>query len=282
MSKVNEGTEESATSLSIVVTSYGREDSLKRLIESCRREFTQLKYEVVVVSSDPEGSSKIDWLRQQPDVNSIEARDRPYGSPRAKSLYYYENLGISRARGNFILVTNDDTSIEAGTQEAFTEAQMQFDVIVFPTEIDDKSLGKRAPVIGAVLAGTIARPIFLLDFAAIHKSIYQSIGPMDESLDWYGGGVDRGVKCALVHDLRLGVLRAGGLAHTLELENRTPPHADFDLRYLSRKWAKFEEENRQVKILWSEPYVKSRIPDWVLRKVWPTVSRFWSGLRKKN
>ena len=267
--------------LSLVVTSYGREEPVKRLIESCQREFTELEYEIVVVSSDPIDSPKLAWLRAQPKVNSVEVGDRPHGAARARSLYFYENLGISEAMGEFILVTNDDTTIEPGTQAAFLDQCVSADVVVFPTEIDDATHGKRAPVIGEVQQNSDVRPIFLLDFAAIRREIYKEIGPMDEGLDWYGGGVDRGVKCALLPTVRHTVLSAGGLKHSLELENRTPPHANFDLRYISTKWQTYVEEQSDVGISFYEPHVESRIPDWMLRKVWPKVSRLWLDARSR-
>jgi hypothetical protein len=198
--------------------------------------------------------------------------DRNPGKPRARSLYYYENVGLQLANGEWILITNDDTRIEVGTGNEFEKLRNNYDVIALPSEIDNKSLGKRAPILGTMVSEGEPRPILLLDFALIRAKCYQQIGPMDENLDWYGGGLDRGIRISLIQGIRQVIMKEGGLTHELLYENRRPPHAHFDFKYLRAKWESFQMENTSVQINVSFQD-KTIFPIWFLKHIWPKVSQ---------
>ena len=260
--------------ISFVVCTFMRLDPLKRLIRSIRSEFSDIRYEVVVVASDSLESEKCIWASRQEDVLLLPIGDRQEGQKRQKSLYYYENLGLQSSSGEWILVTNDDTEFEAGSAQGFLEMSEAHDVIIIPAELDDSALGKRAPVVGEATVDDDVRPIFLLDFAFIRRSIWDVMGPSDESLDWYGGGGDRGIKVALMNEVRVGVLTKGGLTHHLELENRTPPHALPDSDYLVDKWARYAKEEQNVRLEFFGKIPKKSLPWFWYKRVWPILERF--------
>ncbi len=238
---------------SVVVSSYKRFEHMKSLLESVRSEFRQGEFELIAVCSDPLNSPKILWLAEQSDVRLIALGDREEGKPRAKSLYVYENLGIEAASGDWILITNDDTVLECGPRDALLSASGDADVIVFPTEIDDSSLGKRAPIIGRVTDGDYESDVPLLDFAAFHRDVFREIGGADENFDWYGRGADMGIRVALSRKFKVATLANGGLKHKLVLEARRPPHPAYDFEYLQIKWRDYQSSNPNVRIdLWGQ------------------------------
>jgi hypothetical protein len=227
----------------------------------------------VVVASDLPDSEKCRWAREQPDLTLKCVGDRAPGQRRKKSLYFYENIGISAATGDWILITNDDTEIMAGVQEGLLRQGGHSDVLVVPAEIDNPSLGKRAPVIGQITKNGQAKDLYLLDFAFIRTDLLIAIGPADESFDWYGAGADRSILISLIDGTRVDVLAIGSLTHHLEIENRTPPHFHPDFEHLRSKWRKYSKENPGVSItIYGEP--KNRlIPLWWFRSIWPLL--YW-------
>jgi hypothetical protein len=181
-------------------------------------------------------------------------------------------LGIQKASGDWIFITNDDSEFDIGTVDCFLEMANEHDVLVLPAELDDSSLGKRAPVIGHLTENGKRVELVLLDFAFIKSSILETIGPSDENLDWYGAGVDRAIRVALLPDSRVGILSSGGLTHHLDLENRTPPHSYLDLKYLDDKWGSFAESRKGLEIDFGSK-LKSRIlPLFWYTKVWPSLA----------
>ena len=259
--------------LSIVVCTYKRLEPLKRLILSIRREFAEIDYEIVVVASDSYDSQKCIWASRQEDVLLLPLGDRRKGQKRQKSLYYYENLGLDASTGEWILVTNDDTEFEPGSAKSFLEMSQWHDVIVIPAELDDPTLGKRAPVVGEAIVNAEVRPIFLLDFAFIRRSIWDAMGPSDELLDWYGGGGDRGIKVSLMNNVKLGVLAQGGLTHHLEIENRTPPHALPDSDYLVEKWVRYSKLEKDISFNFFGAIPKKSLPLFWYKSIWPILER---------
>lgn len=267
--------------VSFIVCTYARDTHFKKLIGSIRDEFQGIDYEIVAVMSDPADSEKAIWAGAQHDVRAIVLADRPTASrTRTRSLYYYENIGLRASRGDWILITNDDTTVDKGTASSFMESKEFADVIVVPAHIDDPKLGKRAPVLGSVIGPDIEQDVYLLDFAFIRSSVYRAIGPMDEKLDWYGAGLDRGISCALLNGCRQVVLKNGGLSHDLAYENRNPPHASFDFEYLRKKWDEFFHDNPSYQLSLFMPLGHSRLPVWYRRFVAPKISAFVRFARK--
>ena len=267
--------------ISFIICTYAREAHFKKLVASIRDEFQGIEYEIVAVMSDAADSEKALWAGAQHDVRAIVLADRPSESrSRSKSLYYYENIGIRESLGDWILITNDDTTVDKGTASSFMESKDYADVIVVPAHIDDPNLGKRAPILGSVIGPDMEQDVYLLDFAFIRSSVFRAIGPMDEKLDWYGAGLDRGLSCALLNGCRQVVLKNGGLSHDLAYENRNPPHASFDFEYLKNKWDEFFRDNPSYQLSLVSPLGQSRLPVWYRRLVAPRISAFVRFARK--
>jgi glycosyltransferase involved in cell wall biosynthesis len=227
--------------LSVVVTTYGREANLFRLIESFRDSCREIELEMVVVSSDLPQSEKILGLESYDFVKVICLGDRGAGQPRKRSLYFYENLGIQEATGDWVLITNDDTWLSGDFEKAFIEQSNSADVLVLPAIIDNPALGFRVPVIGTLGSEESTAELLLLDFAIFRSSVLKEIGPADEGLDWYGRGADMSIRCALLGK-KMAPLQGVYLQHSLEAENRTPPHYAFDFSYLNQKWSHLERK----------------------------------------
>jgi glycosyltransferase involved in cell wall biosynthesis len=259
--------------VSFIVCTYGRDASYRRLINSIRNTFKVVDYEIVTVASDDPTSEKCIWASQQKDIKLICVGDRKPNEKRKKSLYFYENIAIEAASGDWLFITNDDTEFTAGSESGFIEKTDVFDVIVAPAEIDDPALGKRAPVIGTLQKGTVSRELMLLDFAFIKSTVMERIGPADENLDWYGGGVDRSILVGLQDNVEVGVLSKGGLTHHLELENRTPPHSIPDFHYLAKKWKTFQAENPDTVIDIEGGSTTLEFPMWFYKRIWPILSK---------
>jgi GT2 family glycosyltransferase len=265
--------------ISVVVSSYKRFDHIKALIESFRNEFLPGEFEVVAVCSDMPDTEKALWLTRQSEVNAIFVGDRKEGQPRAKSLYVYENIGIKSAKGEWILITNDDTIVEPGTREAFHKATSLGQVVVFPTEVDDPSMGKRVPIIGEVLRNGHRNEIPLLDFAAFHRDVFEELGGADEAFDWYGRGADMGVRVVLSQKFDIVSLDSGGLTHKLVLEARRPPHPARDFSYLETKWRQYQESQPETRISFFGPSLAGKGETFYTKRVWPGLNALRLFLR---
>lgn len=222
--------------LSIVVTTYGRDSSIRRLVESCEKFLNNLVFEIVVVASDDASSEKVKWLSSVPSVNLVCVGDRKAGQPRQESLYFYENIGIQKSTGDWIFIINDDSEISESMEKRFLEQREQADILVVPAHIDNPSLGHRTPIIGSLETASGRHPLYLLDFAIFKRSTLDEIGPADEGFDWYGRGADMSISAALLGK-KVMPLAETYLNHYVEAEQRNPPHFAHDFMYLKRKWS---------------------------------------------
>lgn len=255
--------------LSVVVTTYGREANLVRLIESFQNSCREIELEMVVVSSDSPQSEKILGLERYDFVKVICLGDRGPGQPRKRSLYFYENLGIQEATGDWVLITNDDTWLSGDFEAAFTAQSKSADVLVIPAVIDNPDLGFRVPVIGKLRSESGTAELLLLDFAIFKRSVLREIGPADEGFDWYGRGADMSIRCALL-GVKMAPLFGVKLEHSLESENRTPPHYAFDFFYLNQKWSHLEKRGGSVYLNLDGPKVSHGMVMYA-KYLWPVV-----------
>lgn len=268
--------------LSIVVSSYGRFEYIRDLVIACAENLQSLDYEIVAVTSDPADSEKNIWLSMQPRVNLIAVADRVPGKKRKRSLYFYENLGLKAAKGDWILINNDDTTVSEDLASAFIEQRNEAEILVIPTEIDDAALGRRAPIIGKIVTQSHDNALYLLDFAFFHKSVFQTIGYADEGLDWYGRGLDMSIRVSLyAPEMRVKPLARGHLVHHLASENRTPPHYAVDFGYLDRKWKSVFKEYPQLRLELFDWGKGLRLPKLYLFYIWPILRKAKSGLLGK-
>ena len=194
--------------------------------------------ELVVVSSDKEETEKIAWLREQSDVRLVSVADRDEFNKRQQSLYFYENLGLEAATGQFIFIANDDGyfSSNAGT-ELVAAIKLGGDIFVAPSYIDSSSHGLVTPEIGKIeFSKHDSSTLFLLDFAFFKREVFDVIGLADERFDWYGRGADMSIRASLARLSVRTLGEDGAFIHQLEEENRNPPHPTQDFRYLKQKW----------------------------------------------
>jgi len=231
--------------LSVVVSTYGRTEHIKSLVESVASNCPNENYEIVVVSSDAPDSPKIDWLQRQQNLRIIAADMRT--GPRLKSLYYYENLGIKAATGDWIFVTNDDTKLDPYFYADLLPYQ-NFDILAVKGHLAEPGLGQRFPVIGTLRrpGETESSPLYLYDFTVIRPWVYKAVGYLDEQIDWFGKGWDLSLKCEFVayalgarikYDTNLCV------EHVIAPEGRTPPPCGRDFNYIKAKWDRWCQEN---------------------------------------
>ena len=252
--------------LSIVVTTYGRIEHIKRLVEGCEKYLSGISFEIVVVASDDQASEKIHWLSTRPKVKLICVGDRKPGQPRQRSLYFYENLGIQASTGEWVFIINDDSEISASLQESFIAQRFDADILVVPAHIDNRSLGHRTPVIGTLDNGQGPEPLYLLDFAMFKRSVLNEIGPADEGFDWYGRGADMAISAALLNK-KVVPMTGTYLNHFVELEQRNPPHYAHDFLYLKKKWRGLLKSSR----LKFETPLPSIMTLFYAKYIWPAV-----------
>lgn len=229
--------------VSIVVATYDRLDHFRKLVESIRAAFPKEAYEIIAVSSDPTHGEKMEWMVAQPDINVVQAGTRMPGEPRKGSLYAFENIGLKMATGEWIFVTNDDTEFDPFFYTVFVPMADKWDVIMVNGHLGDVGLGCRTAVIGDITPpGGFTRPLYLYDFTIIRKSVYETIGYLDENLDWFGKGFDLAMACETIpapfspricygSDLKVN--------HTIAAENRRPPHYARDFQFATNKWKLF-------------------------------------------
>lgn len=228
----------SSKEISIVVSSYGRLHCIQRLVESARRVFPEDAYEIIAVCSDLPTSDKVKWLDAQPDVVYVQADIRT--THRLKSLYAYENIGIKLALGEWVFVTNDDTEFDDNFYHSFAVCRDAADVIIVAGHIGEMSLGCRTAIIGTVTKpGCKPENLYLYDFTLIKRRVYKEIGYLDENLDWFGKGFDLAMKCETHPGLNIIISQDIKINHSIDAENRRPPHYARDFNYATKKWTEW-------------------------------------------
>lgn len=239
--------------VSIVVASYGRFGHLKALIESTRTIFPEGECEVITVCSDDPNSEKVRWLREQKDVIFIQGDVRT--TARQHSLYWYENLGIKASRGEWIFVTNDDTTLEPDFYDQLKNIALSYDVILVKGHVGEKGLGARIPTIGTIKCPWDSEPqdLYLYDFSIIRRWVYDCIGYLDENLDWFGKGFDLAMSIELIaqrHNARIAHDSEIKVSHAITSELRTPPDYRRDFTYAQHKWEKWCANNPGYTFSW--------------------------------
>lgn len=232
--------------LSIVVPTYGRSTIFKRLVISLKLFLPPNVFEVIVVSSDVDGDSKFDEIIHDSRFKIIFADKRRSGGGRKKSLYYYTNLGISAATGDWILVANDDMFIDSDfwpelNREMNKHNFLSGGALVLNSQIgENPSLGVRIPILGEARKTKENKweELPLLDVAVIDKKTLMDIGCFDENLDWYGSGLDNALKLFFLTDKPIVSAIKCTVFHDLLQPDRESmagnSYADFD--YLREKW----------------------------------------------
>ncbi len=240
------------TKVSIIIPTYKRFDSFVKLIESVKRSnIKKENYEIIVVSSDSYDSEKIKWIEEQQkeiDIKVIIEADRK--TIRNRSLYYYENKGVSISKYDWILVSNDDMWFDNDWYENFTKClDLNHKVYLVSSHIGSIHLGLRIPSIGTITKNGIEQPMWLYDMTIIHKSIYKQVNYIDENMKWYGKGADLSLAVAFLTDEKPILCNDVKINHDISYEERFENIAlktgDDDFGYIRQKWDKWIIDNNK-------------------------------------
>lgn len=99
--------------VTVVIPNYNGKNYLRDCIESVRRQL-QVEYELIIIDNASTDSDYA-WEKEQPDFTWV-SQDQNYGFSHAV------NEGIKRAKGQYILLLNNDTVLEEDFLKAMREA----------------------------------------------------------------------------------------------------------------------------------------------------------------
>jgi FkbM family methyltransferase len=235
--------------VSIVITTYKRDEYIKKLIRSIEETTPDEAYEIVVVSSDPPDSDKVKWLENRPRTR-LFIPDVRTGERKRSSIYYY-NLGISKATMEWVFPLNDDMALKESWYENFVSAISREEngnagVVIVATHLADPVLGHRVALQGRTKRGDGGwKDLYLTDFNLVKKEVFDAVGGYDESIDWFGSGLDFGLAVSFLTDKDIIVDESIKLDHYLaeehRQESRGEPSAGF--LYVKNKWDEWCLEN---------------------------------------
>lgn len=237
--------------ISIVVPTYGRFNAFVKLINSIENSIIDNnQYEIIVVSSDLENSEKINWIKNKSNIDITLKLESDRKTIRNRSLYYYENVGIKSAKYDWVLVCNDDMWVEPDWYQNFITHINDGKVYLVSSHIGRVNLGLRIPNIGTMVIDGNVEPLWLYDMSIIHKSIYESIGYLDEKIEWYGKGADLAIAVGFLTKEKPILCHNVKINHDLEGEQRTQnignkPSNGGDFTYIKNKWNKWILENNK-------------------------------------
>lgn len=121
-------------------TVEGRLESLKRLVDSIRQSVGQLPYEIILVAGACSESTH-HWIEAQPDCVLIKQRTLE----GAISAY---DTGCSRARGEYVVILNDDTKVDGDTltkAAAFLDSHPRVGQVAFGHRYQSRAGDKQQP-----------------------------------------------------------------------------------------------------------------------------------------
>lgn len=245
--------------ISIVVSTYGRYEAFKLLINSIRDSRINTEdYEIIIVSSDEEDSEKVKWINEQTDIDMKLFLLSDRSTVRTKSLMYYENIGIKNSKYEWIFVVSDDMYFEPDWYEKFlTYVNKDNNVYIVSCHLGSKHFGFWIPPIGEIIKNGITETMWLYDMTIIHSSVYEKIDYLDEQIHWFGKGADLPLAIAFLTDETPVLCHDVKINHDIIQENRkenistTPNGDDFD--YISDKWKKWVNDNpdKNYSFIWN-------------------------------
>lgn len=97
---------------SIIIVNYNTRELTYNCIRSVQKHFTALSYEIIVVDNNSSDGSAVYLQQQFPEITVIaNAANLGFGTAN--------NIGVSKASGEFILLLNSDTIIISNVLEKF-------------------------------------------------------------------------------------------------------------------------------------------------------------------
>lgn len=186
--------------ISIVIPNYNGEKYLRDCLTSIRQQ-EGVEYEIILIDNASTDSDYL-WLQQEPGVY-VERLDQNYGFSKAV------NIGIRHAKGDYVLLLNNDTILCPGFLHAILET-MEKDHSIFavsskmiranePDKIDDA--GDAYTLLGwtkkrgdgqVITCYTKEEEVFsaCAGAALYRKEVFEQIGGLDEAFFAYMEDVD--------------------------------------------------------------------------------------------
>lgn len=237
--------------VSIIVSTYGRAEHLKKLVDSLRMSTPSDAYELVVVSSDPPQTEKIQWLREQRDVHLLLADVRRPWQLRRKSAHYYINLGIKASHNEWIIVANDDMYFTQDWYHEFTvflhdPVHANAGMIIVAAHVGRIAYGFRIDTIGKTQKhGGPWKDLYLSDVCITRRNALETIRLYDERLDWFGAGADNSLAVEFLTSMDTIPCEKIKIGHSIAHENRgtNMGNAFADFHYLMNKWNRWCKKN---------------------------------------
>lgn len=164
--------------VSIIIPTPGRRDLLKRCIDTIYTH-TKTSFELIIIDNNSSDGTK--------EMLEAEAKMRPnlfvYRQPVNLGYQKSINVAISKSKGNYILLFNDDAWIESEEPDGRDWLQTYID------ELDaDQTLGIIGP--HGCDSPALGNRILFFWCVMFKKSLYDKIGPLDDVTFFNYGGDD--------------------------------------------------------------------------------------------
>ncbi len=263
--------------ISIVSHTYGRSEYLKNMIGSVRASTPRDAYEILVVSSDPPETEKVRWLKQQDDVIFIQGDIRRPWELRKQSAHYYINLGIKKAKYEWVVVFNDDMCADKDWYKEFSTLvsnpkNANMGMIIAAVHLGKAEHGRRIVKFGRTKkAGKDWKDLYLADLAIMRKDALERVGLYDEKIDWAGGGADLALAFEFLTDSETITSEKINIDHFIADENRSKTiNNEFrGFHYVIQKWNAWckEHDSQYIWDIRIPPYTTfNRTKDYIRRK----------------
>ena len=280
--------------ISIIVSTYGRNEHLKKLLDSLRTSAPLEAYELLIISSDPPETEKIAWLKTQSDIKLILADARKPWQLRKKSAHYYINLGIKKSHNEWIIVVNDDMYFLPDWYSEFVKFLGNPDhsnagMIIVAAHVGNVESGLRIEIIGKTKKpGREWRNLYLSDVCITRKDVLETIGLYDEHLDWFGAGADNSLAVEFLTTKDTIPCEYIKIGHSIAHENRGTNMGDSfsDFHYLINKWNRWCQAH-DCQYVWDPglpPYtLRNRIENYIKqkRKILHHYKKYFLAMRRK-
>lgn len=164
--------------VSIIIPTAGRQRLLKQCIDSIYAH-TTTPFEIIVVDNASDDGTA-EWLdterKRRPNLKSFRQPEN-FGYQKAV------NIGVSKARGQYILLFNDDAWVQGREPDGRDWLQVYID------ELDaDRTLGIVGP--HGCESPALGEKILFFWCVMVHRSTWDNIGPLDDATFRNYGGDD--------------------------------------------------------------------------------------------
>jgi glycosyltransferase involved in cell wall biosynthesis len=173
--------------ISVIIPTYNRKAALAELLESLVRQ-TYSSFEVIIVNDYGEPVDEVIALYPELDIHSITT------VANLKHVYA-RNLGLSLARGEYIMLCDDDDLLLPGHMERMLEALTGYDLVYSDVEIvkynwnEDRTVRipeqRRLFAYRFELEGMREFSTFVSSGCLYRKQIHEELGEFDTAIFHY-------------------------------------------------------------------------------------------------